>query len=417
MASVSLPDLRMRRPLLSATLIALATSAGAQDTRRALDAKTLAVEGRRPADFVPRGWVLEREIQGNLTADSLPERVLVLVESPNEAREERYRALVIVSPDARGVLRRIVVAPRLVADYHSGGMKSGTAGENIDVSVTARRVLVVKQALGGATTLDFTHRFRLDSATKRFALIGEDVDNGSPANQRTVTSTNYLTRTRVVTTYDDKRPKGFERRARVGGRAEFLEELDYETFSERAERQPLVARAFSFAASLGAARSRDGKWCAVLPDTTLPPGTAVTLVWANPGGAVTATGAIRQWSPGECPKVDETELAGAYPVVLPARASAVAAEQMGVAIAVASSAPWRVGADGIASRGPGRGQSPRIGPRVHLDRGSAPDGLDRSAALGSPALAPVRVSWDGPRGVLHGRGDASPLRPTDVNRC
>lgn len=119
-------------------------------------------------------------------------------------------------------LRRLAVAPRLTAHYGSGGMKSGTAGANLDVAVTPRRVLVVTQALGGATTLTFTHRFRWDPRVRRFALVGEDSENGAPANRRTLVSTNSLTGARVVTRYSDRAPAGHATRSRVAGPAEFL---------------------------------------------------------------------------------------------------------------------------------------------------------------------------------------------------
>jgi hypothetical protein len=338
------------RNIVSAIAIAsLATQLPAQEQRRTIDPTIVAMEGRRPADFVPRGWLLEREIQGNLTSDSLAERVLMLVEAPADGQEERYRGLVVLTPDRRGVLRRLSLAPRILAEYASGGMKSGTAGENIEIAVTSRRVLVIRQSLGGANTLDYTHRFRFDPATRRLRLIGEDVDNGSPANQRTVTSTNYLTGVRVRTRYDESNPRGVARRSNVKWPAEFLEEVDYETFEQREERTPVVARRFSFARSVGIATGKRGEYCAILPDSTMPVGTSVTLVWPDSGRTATATGSLRPFNRGGCSWLSGDDApGGAYPLHFSARAQEVVDGQETIAIAVAAPAVWRVGADGIA---------------------------------------------------------------------
>lgn len=333
--------------LQSTLLLLFATQLSAQGARRTVDTRVLPEEGARPSDFVPHGWLLEREIQGNLTPDTLPERVLLLVEAPNDSLEERYRALIILSPAGRA-LRRVAVAPRLVADFNSGGMKSGTAGANIDISISSRRVLVVRQALGGANLLEFTHRFRFDPRSNRFALIGEDADNAS-AGQRTVTSTNYLSGVRVVTVYDDAHPTGRATRTRLpGAPAEFVEELDYEAFSERAERTPFRRRPFTFATSLGVASMKDGRWCAVLPDSTLADGGAIFLIWPDSKPAVAAPGALRRWNPGACHRLASDEPTGGYPIEFSARGRELSAQQMGIALAVASPTEWRVGADGVA---------------------------------------------------------------------
>jgi hypothetical protein len=123
------------------------------------------------------------------------------------------------------------------------------------------------------------------------------------------------------------------------------------TIDPREDRAPAIARRFAFASSVGIAIGKRGEYCAILPDTTVPAGTSVTLVWPDAGRAATATGSLRALNRGGCSWVsadDASEGEGAYPLSFPARAQEIVDGQGTIAIAVVAPAAWRVGADGVA---------------------------------------------------------------------
>ena len=203
------------------------------DTRRFVNLNNLPTEASSVSGFVPSGWIIEKQIKGDINFDSKPDVILGLVENDKTPDDERYRALLIIVQKEDGKLMRLAVADRLLADFHSGGMKCCSDCENVSIKLSKKGVLTVYQCLGGADLITYTHRFRYNVNLKRMELIGIDSENGSPAYQMTVSSINYLTHRKIITRIDDKHPKGVTKRGTVSANKKFfIEDIDNEVFQE-----------------------------------------------------------------------------------------------------------------------------------------------------------------------------------------
>src|SRR6185503_1137389 len=81
----------------------------------------------------------------------------------------------------------------LLCSTCAGMLGDPAGGGNIQINIQ-RNVIVISQQSGSRFAYDQTLRFRYDSATKRFLLIGEDFENRDRATGTTVKeSTNHLT--------------------------------------------------------------------------------------------------------------------------------------------------------------------------------------------------------------------------------
>lgn len=217
--------------------LSVAARAQGDDERRFLDAGRVPAVGKSFADFVPRGWVLEEKVEGDLDGDRVPDAALRLIEDlPQESKDgtwnNRHRALVVVFKRA-GSFERAAVATRLLYCSLCGGALSDPAGGNLALEIK-NGVLNVSQLSGAREATDLTQRFRYDARTKRFALIGEDVENYDRAvGDSTKTSTNYLTGVSVTekrrVLKEGQEPKLVSTtRKKVAARRTFIEDIDYE---------------------------------------------------------------------------------------------------------------------------------------------------------------------------------------------
>src|ERR1044072_8195736 len=185
-------------------LVALATTIHAQEEeRRFLDLKQVPAEGHSTQDFVPRGWKIEEQVEGDLNADSTPDTVLKLIEdlpeeTPEGALNIRYRALLVLFQTGAGKLERAAAGTRVLQCTGCGGMLGNPGGGVITVE---RGVLVVDQLSGSRELRNLIQRFRYDTRLKRFVLIGEDVVNADRLmGQRTSVSSNFLTGVKITST-------------------------------------------------------------------------------------------------------------------------------------------------------------------------------------------------------------------------
>jgi hypothetical protein len=217
-------------------MIFAGTSRAQDEERRFIDLKQVATEGSAAPDFVPRGWKIEGQTEGDLNGDSKPDVALKLIEDlPEETAEGglnmRYRALLVLLRTETGKLHRAAAADRLLQCTGCGGMLGNPGGGDITI---AKGVLIISQLSGSRESTDLTQRFRYDPALKRFVLIGEDVVSsdrltGESENE----STNYLTGVKIIkkTRYDQKNDRDVvvsSRTQRITARKRFLEEIDYE---------------------------------------------------------------------------------------------------------------------------------------------------------------------------------------------
>lgn len=226
--------------VLALALVALLLSPPAraqEEQRRFIDLKQVAVEGSSVQDFVPRGWKIEGQTDGDLNADSKPDTALKLIEDlPEEdaggALNIRYRALLVLLRTETGKLQRAAAGTRLLQCTGCGGMLGGSGGGDISIE---KGVLVVYQLAGSRESMDLTQRFRYDPRLKRFVLIGQDeVVSDRLTGESTSESTNYLTgvkiikKTRLDKSGDHEIPVSSSTK-RIPASKRFLEDIDYES--------------------------------------------------------------------------------------------------------------------------------------------------------------------------------------------
>jgi hypothetical protein len=212
------------------------TSRAQDEERRFIDLKQVPVEGNAAQDFVPRGWKIEEQTEGDLNGDSRPDMALKLIEDlPEETADGalniRYRALLLLLKTENGKLHRAAAADRLLQCTGCGGMLGNPGGGVITIE---KGVLVVSQLSGSRESTDLTQRFRYDPRLKRFVMIGEDIENrdrltGESESQ----SSNYLTgvktirKTRLDKSGDHEIPVS-SKTQRIPARKRFIEDIDYE---------------------------------------------------------------------------------------------------------------------------------------------------------------------------------------------
>lgn len=185
-------------------------------------------EGRRPEDFVPRGWKIGARADGDLNGDRAGDFVLWLVpegydvEGVNAAPESQ--ALLILTAAGGGGLRRVALSTKLLV--------AAVPQYIFDLSVK-NGVVVVHQNYGMTDVVDLTHRFRYEPASGRFLLTGKDTfayhRPQGPEWPATKVSENYLTGVRLTTTdrwLRDGTNSPTTRRGRVARTRVFFEDVD-----------------------------------------------------------------------------------------------------------------------------------------------------------------------------------------------
>lgn len=156
--------------LLPALLIGLAAPA---EPGPVFKAELLPAKAPRPTAFIPTGWMLEKQLSGDLNGDSRPDPVLMLVERPSATAPEarRERALVVLLAEPTGQFRRVAASG--TALYCTGCFQSdrGTGGAP-ELSIS-KGVLSVRHISGAQQTTDLTQRYRYEAKADRVQLVGE----------------------------------------------------------------------------------------------------------------------------------------------------------------------------------------------------------------------------------------------------
>jgi hypothetical protein len=155
-------------------------------------------------EFVPKDWMIEAQIEGDLNRDGISDLAVTLVEKqPADADKdnppERQRALLILFKAADGRLSRAALAGKVLLCTRCGGAFYGVAETPTNVAIN-NGVVVIKQDYGSRELTEELFRFRYDPEPKRFVLIGADVKTFDRATGEGVTeSTNFLTSVKLVT--------------------------------------------------------------------------------------------------------------------------------------------------------------------------------------------------------------------------
>lgn len=211
-------------------------ASGAQDQIKRIDAAKLPVESASAGDFVPQGWVIEEEVNGDLNGDSILDVAVKLVEEkPRDFDEnnppERRRALLILFKLPNGRLRWAAIADKVLQCTRCGGAFYGMSESPADVEI-AKGVIIIKQDHGSREITSETYRFRFDPRTERFALIGMDI--GAYDRMTGVSSdesTNFLTGVKITTVKRYHENRGgevtvSEKRERIVVKKRFIEDVE-----------------------------------------------------------------------------------------------------------------------------------------------------------------------------------------------
>lgn len=180
-----------------------------------IDAARLPQAAATVAEFVPRGWVVETQVEGDLNRDSIPDLAVTLVEQmPANADKdnppERERALLILFKTADGKFSRAALATKVLLCTRCGGAFYGMNETPANVEIT-NGVLIVKQEFGSRELTQETYRFRFEPESKRFLWIGADLRGYDRLTGNAETeSTNFLTGVRLVTTTKTNEKTGKE---------------------------------------------------------------------------------------------------------------------------------------------------------------------------------------------------------------
>lgn len=173
----------------------------AQARTEGLPVKDLPPEGKSLVDFLPKGWTVEEQVNGDLNGDGVPDIAAILVQGkpegdPSEAEDEPQRALIVLLGRDKEKFVLAGTNNKLLECKGCCGIKEG-----VGISIK-KGVIAVDQMSGSREFSKETWRFRYDPQTQRFVLIGRDIDTGDGMRGTgTIESFNFLTDRKITETY------------------------------------------------------------------------------------------------------------------------------------------------------------------------------------------------------------------------
>ena len=213
------------------------TDSFAQDSL-AFDRESIPATAAKVEGFVPKGWKIEEQVKGDVTADGVSDVLLKLIEDKPKKEDEfvdRNRVLVIAVGDGKGGFRNAAVADKLLQCTSCGGAFYGVVDAPADVTIE-KGVIVVNQEHGSREVTNTTLKFRYDEQPAMFILIGYDYATRDRANGNVYSeSTNYLTGKRVTTI--DKGKRSTNKTATVTKARASIIEVDYSAYEEAAAKR------------------------------------------------------------------------------------------------------------------------------------------------------------------------------------
>lgn len=200
----------MKRVALSLLAVSLCciVSAKAQTERVKKAIEQIPVEGRAPKDFVPKGWMVYSEAEGDLNGDGLADHALTFSlntedkEKLNPENSDSFEAppyiVAILFAKKNGGFKRFAVNGQLYPMADDGPLDLKIAGG----------ALTTNQNYHDVDATDVTFRFRYDASSNKMMLIGFELEHYSRLNNKEgyKTSENYLTGERI------EMEKAFDRR-------------------------------------------------------------------------------------------------------------------------------------------------------------------------------------------------------------
>ncbi len=169
----------------------------AQAHTEGLPVKDLPHAGKSLVDFLPTGWRVEDEANGDLNGDGVSDIAAILVQGePVSAEDEPQRALIVLLGRDKEGFVLAGTNNKLLECKGCCGVKEG-----VGISIK-KGIIVVDQMSGSREFSNETWRFRYDPQTQRFVWIGRDLDAGDGMRGTgTIESFNFLTGWKITETY------------------------------------------------------------------------------------------------------------------------------------------------------------------------------------------------------------------------
>lgn len=178
-----------------------------EEEKTPFDRSSVPTAGKKVEEFVPKGWVVEDEIKGDVTADGKEDILLKLIEDKPKKEDEmvdRNRVLVVLIRNDSG-FQLGAVADRLLQCTACGGAFYGVMDAPADVTIE-KGVIVAGEESGSRWVSNTTSKFRYDAASGKFLLIGFDYSSRDrAAGGFSSESTNYITSKRITEVEKGKR--------------------------------------------------------------------------------------------------------------------------------------------------------------------------------------------------------------------
>ena len=159
--------------------------------------KDIPPEGKSLVDFVPQGWTVEDQANGDLNGDGVSDIAAILVQGkPDGAEDEPQRAVIVLLGRDNEKFIPAGTNDKFLECRGCLGVK-----EAVGISIK-KGVIIVDQMSGSREFSNETWRFRYDPKTQRFVLIGRDLVTGDGMlGTGTIESCNFLTGWKITQTY------------------------------------------------------------------------------------------------------------------------------------------------------------------------------------------------------------------------
>lgn len=200
------------------------TATAQEDERQVLSAADVPAEARAIKDFAPKAWKMVSQTNGDLNGDKLADAILTV--APND----HDLALIVAFKKADGGFSKAMVAPNALHCECGSVLGDGTPDVKIE-----RGQIIFNGSSGSREERTIKMRFRWEAATKRFLLIGDDIEIRDRLTAETQTlSSNYLTNLRVTIITDPKQ-RDKHLRQKIKPQRLYLDEFDYQSYWEKFE--------------------------------------------------------------------------------------------------------------------------------------------------------------------------------------
>ena len=177
---------------------------------------TMPEAGNRAEDFVPKHWIIYSRADGDMNADGLADTAMIL--TLDEKDTKYIDSLKRMEPDDDWIGQTFMIVfidtrlgdrkPHFADVNYVLGSRPQDQRDEFKVSIK-KNVLDVYIDVGGSMRTEMTYHFREDPPAGGFlSLIGYDEEHNSVTNDdadaKWSVSENYLTNTRIDTTYKSR---------------------------------------------------------------------------------------------------------------------------------------------------------------------------------------------------------------------